>query len=72
MLAQAEAEDMLRLSSDFCHQSGHIQLISCFEARATSTERGRLLVSKRCSTGTLILPTVTGSAQRKCRNGHAE
>ena len=48
MLASAEAEDMLRLSSDFCHQSGQIQLVSCVETLATSTNRGKLLVSISC------------------------
>lgn len=61
MLESEEAEDMLRLSSDFCYESGRIKLISCFETRTTSTDRGRLLVSESCFRRILVLPTVTGS-----------
>ena len=41
-----EAEDMFQISSDFCHHSGQMQLLSCYETLMTSTVRGKLFVSQ--------------------------
>lgn len=51
----AEAEDMLKLSADFCFHSGQTKLVSFYETLMTSTNRGKLLVSQSCCDDVLIL-----------------
>ena len=51
----AEAEDMLKLSADFCFYSGQTKLVSIYETLMTSTHRGKLLVSGSSCDGIQIL-----------------
>ena len=55
MLMSAEAEDILELSADFCFHSGQTKLISIYETLMTSTNRGKLLVSRSNCVGLLVL-----------------
>ena len=50
-----EAEDILKLSADFCFHSSQTKLISIYETLMTSTNRGKLLVSRSNCDGILIL-----------------
>ena len=51
----AEAEDMLKLSADFCFHSSQTKLVSIYETLMTSTNRGKLLVSRSSCDDVLIL-----------------
>ena len=55
MLMSVEAEDILKLSADFCFHSSQTKLISIYETLMTSTNRGKLLVSRSNCDGILIL-----------------
>ena len=55
MLMSAEAEDMLKLSADFCLHSGQTKLVSIYETLVTSTNRGKTWVSRSNCDGVLIL-----------------
>ena len=55
MPMSAEAEDMLKLSADFCFHSGQMKLVSIYEMLMTSTNRGKLLVSQSKCISLMIL-----------------
>ena len=55
MLMSVEAEDMLKLSADFCLHSGQTKLVSIYETLMTSTNRGKIWVSRSNCDGVLIL-----------------
>ena len=55
MLVSTGAEDMVKLSADFCFHSGQMKLVSIYEALMTSTNRGKLWVSRSNCDGVLIL-----------------